>query len=313
VTYAPRPLRDLAHYWTSRGGVNLGIVGDTRHVAKGRSYHLGRSALTADAYSRKTARDRAGLTEAASAIDLGKLNGSFPALRAFSVWLVKRCQSNAPGTQDIREVIYSPDGHAVLRWDRERGLASEPRPGEASDSHLTHTHVSFYRDSEKRAKVGAFAPYFAPVQEAPVVENRTVAAIVTRAGYLDNELAADDAAGASLQAAKIVQYASRFLAPADDSDTDGLFKVFDDESVVYITGGSAFGNPNGITVTVGDARRIWEDIFANGLNISKVRSTLTPGSFVLSEAGYAAAVALGKSSTNFAPEDYNPLGLEVIA
>jgi len=167
MTYAPPTLVALGRYWTAQSGVNLGVVGDTRHIAKGRSYHLGASSLTADAYSRKTARDRAGLTEAASAIDLGRLNGNYPALRKFSLWLVKRCQSNAPGTQDIREVIYSPDGKVVLRWDRERGLASEPRPGEAEASHIGHSHVSFYRDSEKRAKVGVFAPYFEPAPTAP--------------------------------------------------------------------------------------------------------------------------------------------------
>jgi len=221
VTYASHTLTELARYWVSHGGVNLGIVGDTRHVALGRSYHLGRSSLTADAYSRTTHRDRAGLTEAASAIDLGKLGGSFPALRKFSLWLVKRCQSNAPGTQDIREVIYSPDGHVVLRWDRERGLASEPRPGEADVSHLGHTHVSWYRDSEKRAKVGAFAPYFAPVQEAPVATgNRLTDAIVTRAGYLANELAAGDNDGALAQIAKINEFTGRILVSIVGSNVD---------------------------------------------------------------------------------------------
>ena len=162
MTYAPPTLVELGRYWTQHGDVNLGIVGDTRHQAKGTSYHLGRSQLTPDAYSRKTHRDRAGLSDAASAIDLGKLNGNLGQLRAFSVWLVKQCQSNAPGTQDIREVIYSPDGKTVLRWDRERGVNSAPRPGEADNSHLGHSHVSWYRDSEKRPKVAAFRPYFLP-------------------------------------------------------------------------------------------------------------------------------------------------------
>lgn len=57
-------------------------------------------------------------------------------------------------------MIYTPDGKTVLRWDRERGVKSEPRPGEADASHITHTHISFYRDSERRPKVGLFAPFF---------------------------------------------------------------------------------------------------------------------------------------------------------
>ncbi len=65
----------------ANGGVNLGIIGDTAHATLGVSYHLGKSQLTATAYSRQLPRDAAGLTEAASAIDLGKLNGSLTELR----------------------------------------------------------------------------------------------------------------------------------------------------------------------------------------------------------------------------------------
>lgn len=163
MTYAPAPLAALGKYWKLHNGVLLGIVGDTAHQAKGTSYHLGRSALSADAYSRKTARDKAGLSEAASAIDLGRLDGTLPNLRDFSAWLVRQCQADAPGTRDVREVIFSgmyKGAVTVLRYDRERGVASDPKPGEADDTHLTHTHISFYRDSQGRDKVGIFRPYF---------------------------------------------------------------------------------------------------------------------------------------------------------
>lgn len=162
MTYAPPTLTALAHYWISQGGVNLGVVGDPAHMAKGTSYHLGKDHLVAGAYSVQTTRDRRGLTDGASAIDLGKLHGSFGDLRAFSSWLVTQGRRNAPGTRDIREIIYSPDGRTVLRWDRERGYASAPRAGEADSTHLTHTHVSFYRDAEARDHTIAFRPYFAP-------------------------------------------------------------------------------------------------------------------------------------------------------
>jgi hypothetical protein len=166
MTFAPPTLTALGAYWKANGGVNLGIVGDTSHVAKGVSYHLGKSQLTLGAYSRQTARDKAGLTEAASAIDLGKLNGSFPQLRSFSKWLVGQARVNAPGTSDMREIIFSPDGVTVLRWDRERGYSSLPKSGEADSTHLTHTHVSWYRDAEKRDHTTAFRPYF-PVPVPP--------------------------------------------------------------------------------------------------------------------------------------------------
>lgn len=165
MTYAPASLKALATYWMSRGGVNLGIVGDAAHQARA-SYHNGRDVITKYGrtretdYTIRTDRDWRGLTDAASAIDLGQLQGSYRGLREFSSWLVARCRINVTGTDMIREIIWSPDGATVLRWDRERGYASAPRAGEADSSHLTHTHISFYRDTEGQDKIGLFAPYF---------------------------------------------------------------------------------------------------------------------------------------------------------
>lgn len=184
MTYNPPTLQSLGNYWNDQGGANLGVVGDTAHAAKGYSYHLGADQLTTDAYSRRTARDVAGLTNAASAIDLGKLDGSLANLRRFSVWLVAQARANASGTSDIREIIYSPDGATVLRWDRERGYASAPRSGEADDSHLTHTHVSWYRDAESRDHTTAFRPYFegADVQTIVTINAYPARGFATKAG-----------------------------------------------------------------------------------------------------------------------------------
>jgi len=157
MTYAPANLRKLNAYWKAQGGLSGGIVGDTAHAAKGTSYHLGKSQLRADAYSRQTPRDRAGLSEAASAIDLSHARKRV--LRDFSVWLVEQARANGPGTRDLREIIYSPDGVKVLRWDRERGYASAPREGEADDTHRWHTHISTYRDAHDNL-VPIFRPYF---------------------------------------------------------------------------------------------------------------------------------------------------------
>jgi hypothetical protein len=167
VTFAPAPLVSLRSYLIREipiSGAKVGIVGDTDHANKGTSYHLGKSSLRWDAYSRQTARDKKGLTEAASAIDIGNHKG----LEGLSNWLVKQCQRNALGTRDVREVIYAgryKGGLAVLRYDRERGVGSAPRPGEADNSHLTHTHVSFYRDSESRDKIVIFKPFYEPEDE----------------------------------------------------------------------------------------------------------------------------------------------------
>lgn len=172
MTLAPANLTTVAGFWTKQGGVNLGIVGDTRHVAAGTSYHLGSDHLKPGAYSAIKPRDVAGLSIYASAFDMGKLGGTYTKLRIFSGWLVDQCRHNAPDTRDIREVIWSPDGATVLRWDRERGVASEPRDGEADSSHLTHTHVSWYRDSRGRSQVGPWQRYFAQASRPHVYISR---------------------------------------------------------------------------------------------------------------------------------------------
>lgn len=173
MTFAPQTIKDLAALWVGEGGVNLGIVGDAPHQATGTSYHLGKDQLAASAYSATLARDRAGLTNAASAIDLGKLDGSLANLQKFSVWLVAEVRAHPahpPVYRDVREVIYSPDGQKVLRWDNElkRLNVGGDGTGQGDNSHRYHTHISFYRDSEVRDKRALFAPYFAP-EEVPML------------------------------------------------------------------------------------------------------------------------------------------------
>lgn len=132
----------------------VGIVGDTAHAQKGTSYHLGKDQLTSTAYSRRTARDKAGLSNAASAEDVGYFKVTTPLgafdLKHYTAWLFAECRKSAPDTLDLREVIGTVDGKTVLRWDAERGRSSAPKAGEADSSHLTHTHKSWYRDSEFR-------------------------------------------------------------------------------------------------------------------------------------------------------------------
>ena len=179
MTFSPPKLLELRAFLAPRTGlsaVNLGIVGDTAHAKRGVSYHLGRDHLQGSAYSRKTKRDKEGLSSAASAMDIGNHKG----LRRLSLALVAACQANAPGTSDIREVIYTPDGEHVFRWDRERGHASAPvksvlrngRWTQGDMTHLFHTHVSWYRDSEDRDKVGVFAPLYGEKgpDEVPLID-----------------------------------------------------------------------------------------------------------------------------------------------
>jgi hypothetical protein len=180
MTIAPKSIKDLATFWVDHGGRNLGIVGDTRHQQKGTSYHLGKSQLAVDAYSVKLKRDREGLSEAASALDLGKLEKSIPKLRKFSNWLVEQAKDGK--TPDIREIIWSPDGKEVRRWDSSLGrvIVSLRRrkdktivvvnPGNGDATHFRHTHISFYRDSRHRPKVAYFEPFFQAPHPGPEPE-----------------------------------------------------------------------------------------------------------------------------------------------
>ncbi|MEU8662645.1 hypothetical protein [Actinoplanes philippinensis] len=129
--------------------LEAGIVGDAGHAGGGDSYHLGRDDLRAgrDRYSvDESRRDRDGLDEHASALDIGFFKirtprGAFD-LYDFNAWLVPLCRADDPDTRDLREVIYSPDGETVRRWDR------LGRRTTGDDGHRTHTHLSEHRDAD---------------------------------------------------------------------------------------------------------------------------------------------------------------------
>lgn len=139
--------------------VELGIVGSDSHANSGTSYHLGKDAVRADAYSvDESSRDRNGLSNAASGLDIGYfkvvVKGVAHTLRGFNAWAVVECRAGAPDTRDIREIIYSLDGEVVKRWD-DLGIRSS-----GDSSHRTHTHISWYRDSETRDKTSLFRRWF---------------------------------------------------------------------------------------------------------------------------------------------------------
>jgi hypothetical protein len=158
-TVNPPKLVDLAKFWVDNGGVNLGIKGDAKHMHRGVSYHLGKGDLIDTAYSIQSKRDRKGLTKSASAIDLGKLDGTLPNLRAFSRWLVRRCQADSTVRRDIREIIYTEAGKSVQRYS---GIDNKIHkgPGNGDASHINHTHISYFRDTEFNDRIEVFRPFF---------------------------------------------------------------------------------------------------------------------------------------------------------
>lgn len=161
MSSTPRSLLDARDYLAKRTGLStasLGIVGDGAHRT---GYHLGKdriyssSGAGGDDYSvSESSRDRTGLSDYASALDIGNFNRGGHSLRSLSLWLVDQCRRGTGDTKDIREVIYTPDGRTVKRWDRLHIRNS------GDDSHLFHTHISYFRDSRSRDKTGLFRRYF---------------------------------------------------------------------------------------------------------------------------------------------------------
>jgi hypothetical protein len=139
----------------------VGIVGDANHRG---GYHCGSDRVVNNDYSVvESHRDSSGLTLDASALDVGMFSvvvgGRTHDLRTLSTWFVAQCVAGAADTGDIREIIYSPDGRTVKRWDRLKKRTS------GDSSHLIHTHFSFFRDSTKagRDQTPLFRRYLATI------------------------------------------------------------------------------------------------------------------------------------------------------
>ncbi|MFJ8686913.1 hypothetical protein [Micromonospora wenchangensis] len=126
----------------------VGIVGDPAHRG---GYHCGSDRVVTNDYSVvESPRDSGGLTLYASGLDVGtfsvRVGGATHNLQTFSTWCVAQCRANTADSRDLREIIYSPDGKVVRRWDRLGKRSS------GDDSHLWHTHFSFFRDSTKAGR-----------------------------------------------------------------------------------------------------------------------------------------------------------------
>lgn len=161
MTYAPTDLLNVRLWLLARFDINkglaraadldpaeVGVVGDDAHAASG-GYHIGNDGLArvgrrdSDYSKRESPRDRPG-TNAASALDIGDFTGGGHTLRSLSAAIVDACKRGDSRTRDVREIIWSPDGVNVKRWDR-LGIRST-----GGSDHRWHTHLSFHRDSEGR-------------------------------------------------------------------------------------------------------------------------------------------------------------------
>lgn len=156
MSYAPRTLLDLRTYlkpFTGLSDNELGIVGDTAHNG---GYHCGRDRLVSNDYSNRLPRDQAGLTNAASASDIGK----FARTVDMNAFLVAQGRSGA--TNMIREINGLAEGGRAYKWDSLNSWRPILLP--KGDSHESHTHISWFRDTELEDKRPLFRLFFEGIQ-----------------------------------------------------------------------------------------------------------------------------------------------------
>lgn len=140
---------------------------------KFRGYHLGRdqifgpNGLGDRDYSVRRRRDRVGLTDARSALDI---NLSDKVEKDLIVFLRSAVLTGLPGAEDVREFLGPLANGRAARFAIENEWEPELYP--VGDSHEWHVHVSWFRDSEMHDKVMLFEPFFGgraalPPEEVP--------------------------------------------------------------------------------------------------------------------------------------------------
>lgn len=167
MTYPDPALVDVRTYLIGLGipAESIGIVGDRSHRSSG-GYHVGNDVLAmigklhTDYSKRQTDKDRPG-SDAAMALDIGGLSGQ--ELYELTAWLIAQCRAGTHDTRNIREVIgrRSPSG-GVIRYDA-LGILGDT----GSSDHESHTHISYYRDSEGGDKLSLFKRYYEPAPTQP--------------------------------------------------------------------------------------------------------------------------------------------------
>ena len=202
MTTAPSDLLEFRRQIQSRTGlpaVSLGIVGDSAHAASG-GYHEGRDDLTrvgrvGTDYSTRLARDKAGLTNSASAMDIGYhwSHGGDAAWLRFNGLLTSQLHAGDPALAAIRAVNYSPDGRRKQRMDRQTGWATES----TTDTVDVHTHIEWYRDTEGKRQASisrllelidaAIANHPASIQEVPDLDT-TQASQLANVAYTTTQI-----------------------------------------------------------------------------------------------------------------------------
>lgn len=171
MTYSPQTWLEVRYLFQNKTGLPAVSLGIQHYQPDGGGYHEGNDLLAAagrqdsDYSKRESVRDRPG-TNGASAIDIGWFdvvlrNGRRVTLFDLTRWMLAHIWD--ADALWIREIIYSLDGKTVKRFDR-LGIRSS-----GDLSHLTHDHISGFRDDENVNKVNFFARFWAEMEGASTV------------------------------------------------------------------------------------------------------------------------------------------------
>lgn len=164
MSMIPESLREAKRYLvekTGRPGANFSI----RAARSARGFHAGKAEIFGPDgkgnrdYSVRDPRNKAGLTNASSALDIKIPKGQLKALTAHLV-------AN-PG--DLLFEVIGPDSTGAANyWSVKTGW--QPRPNLAPPSHSWHAHVGFWRDTEFADRTAPFRSFYEPNPPAPEPE-----------------------------------------------------------------------------------------------------------------------------------------------
>jgi hypothetical protein len=162
-TFSPADLRTVQRMICAHTGLNPNAVGMIGNAAHKGGYHRGRDdlrefgVLNSD-YSVETARDKRGLSNAASALDIGYRwpktdwrHDNNAAWLRFNAFCLADIRSHHPAWTVCRAMNFSPDGVKKKRIDPFRSMDII----KSTDTVDVHTHFEFWRDTEGQ-RAGAF-------------------------------------------------------------------------------------------------------------------------------------------------------------
>lgn len=172
MAYTPQTIHDLRKYLIEKTGRDPKFFSVARTCAdstgqrKFRGYHLGKDQIESPCgqgiardYSTRRKRDRRGLTDARSALDINLATKDEKALIEYLL------QQPATALMDIREFIGPNAEGRGTRYARENDWEPEVYP--EGNSHEWHVHISWLRDSEFRDKIALFEGLYGPRNAIP--------------------------------------------------------------------------------------------------------------------------------------------------